>query len=429
MTGPHSVEALREIVTAARWFPAKEIEFALTHIGTLPLTDPSGEAEVFVEFLSLHSAGAGTTTLQVPIVITPDGPAEGTKNAAFVRAFLTVLREQATVGSPQLGATGTVEQVEALAAISDADIAAAKPITGEQSNTSIIIPGERPAICKIFRTLSPGANPDVDVPAALASAGWRSVPRPLGWITGHWPTTSGVVSGHLSVISEYVPDAEDGFELMCRLARENDADTATHLARNLGVTTHEMHERLRLALPAGDAHVPYSEPAELAALLAKRGAWAMAAVPALSAFAGAIAKVHAQVAQLPRLPAPQRIHGDYHLGQVLRSSHRGWLVLDFEGEPLRPLSERIRPDFALRDVAGMYRSFDYAQAVGEGTKAWCQDVRNAFTEGYGESDNSLFARALELDKALYEAVYEAGNRPDWLHIPLSGVRRLLPEVL
>ena len=113
-----------------------------------------------------------------------------------------------------------------------------------------------------------------------------------------------------------------------------------------------------------------------------------------------------------------------------------WFVLDFEGEPLRPLAERSRADQPLRDVAGMLRSFDYAAAVGGvADRGWLDAVRAAYLSAYEESSperdgtgrrvaTTLLA-ALELDKALYEAVYEARNRPDWIEIPLRGLQRIL----
>ncbi len=118
---------------------------------------------------------------------------------------------------------------------------------------------------------------------------------------------------------------------------------------------------------------------------------------------------------------------------------RGWVALDFEGEPLRPLAERVRPDLVQRDVAGMLRSFDYAAgSVGLAEPAvdatgWAAACRAAFLEGYaavagpaGDDDVALI-RALELDKALYEVVYESRNRPTWLPIPLAAVQRLTTE--
>jgi predicted trehalose synthase len=169
--------------------------------------------------------------------------------------------------------------------------------------------------------------------------------------------------------------------------------------------------------------------------------WAVDAVADLRPFTEAArARVDA-VRTVRGTPDLQQVHGDYHLGQVLHAGRRGWIVLDFEGEPLRPLSERVAPDLALRDVAGMLRSFDYAArhaTLGsEGgeqvavAQAWATECRDAFLDGYGAAmgrdprADELLLGALELDKALYEVVYETRNRPEWAVIPLAAVRRLL----
>jgi len=159
-------------------------------------------------------------------------------------------------------------------------------------------------------------------------------------------------------------------------------------------------------------------------------------VPELEELRDAVTAVYDRAEQAT-WPSLQRIHGDLHLGQVIDAPGRGWLLLDFEGEPLRPLPERTAPDLALRDVAGMLRSLDYAAGAahrehGADVPAeWAVAARTAFLDGYAREaghdpreDAELLA-ALELDKALYEAVYEVRNRPDWLPIPVAGVRRLL----
>ena len=124
-----------------------------------------------------------------------------------------------------------------------------------------------------------------------------------------------------------------------------------------------------------------------------------------------------------------RIHGDYHLGQLLARGDGGFSVIDFEGEPARPLEERRRPSSPLRDVAGMLRSFDYAASTAEretglAAGAWLPDARAAFLDGYGPNPSPLL-EAFELEKACYEVRYEAGNRPDWLWLPLAAIERMV----
>jgi maltokinase len=129
-----------------------------------------------------------------------------------------------------------------------------------------------------------------------------------------------------------------------------------------------------------------------------------------------------------------RIHGDYHLGQLLRTED-GFAVIDFEGEPARPLAERRAPASPLRDLAGMLRSLDYAAhtAIGrsgsDDPTGWLAEAREAFLDGYGgiSADEAPLLAAFELEKACYEVVYEANNRPDWIWLPLGAVERQLRE--
>jgi maltokinase len=180
--------------------------------------------------------------------------------------------------------------------------------------------------------------------------------------------------------------------------------------------------------------------------LVRRVEAAVEVVPDLAPYAPALREVYAEVAARTEPVEVQRVHGDYHLGQVLRTQD-GWILLDFEGEPARPLAERTALMSPLRDVAGMLRSYDYAArhllaeraSVGAAephlayrANEWAERNREAFCDGYAEAagrdprDEAVLLRAFELDKAVYEVVYEARNRPSWLSVPMGSIERLLP---
>ncbi|WP_167147675.1 phosphotransferase [Actinomyces sp. ZJ308] len=394
---------------------------------------------------------------------------DGAHHPAFWRAWALGALEAGTVLS-RAGALAIAQRAPRL-----------RVTTGEQSNTSVILPapagdgealGEQDAatgdlIVKLLRVLEHGRNPDVELSVALARSGWDRVRTPVAWSTLTWTRIGGCGQPTLeestdsAVACSFVPRADDGFELFCSLASTDDVDgpvraRAVDLARDLGRTTAQMHHHLAASL--GTSRPP--APAELAAALRSRARWALEEVPELSGHIPALElKVEQTLARLEELPALEpvtRIHGDYHLGQVLHEvgGRQRWYVLDFEGEPLRPLAQRSDPDLPARDVAGMLRSFDYAAAVGEAPHPdWLAAVRTAFEDGYrqarretrpepasqGDSQGSSQATGqaedsrqtvltcLELDKALYEAVYEARNRPDWLGIPVAGIDSVLNE--
>ncbi|MBR23181.1 MAG: phosphotransferase [Leifsonia sp.] len=315
---------------------------------------------------------------------------------------------------------------------------------GEQSNTSIIYDqgSEAAVVAKIFRLVHTGENPDVTLQTALTSAGYRSVPRMLGYLSGAWhdPYEHEERSvGHLAFAQEFIPGVQDGWQIA--LQSSADGEDFTAHAERLGRTTAEVHTGLAACLPTREATL-----GDIVGFVAgwhQRLAIATSDVPELRALRPAIEAVYdsAQDAPWPKL---QRIHGDYHLGQVLRRPSGEWLLVDFEGEPLRPLSERTRADSPLRDVAGMLRSFDYVVGARRNTAAdeaardavdpeWARAARAGFLDGYiAESEVDLRAHrqlldAFELDKAVYEAMYEARNRPAWLPIPLAGIRYLVSE--
>jgi maltokinase len=320
-------------------------------------------------------------------------------------------------------------------------------LTGEQSNTSLVY-GEE-AILKVFRRVAPGPNPDLEVSVALSRLGSPHVAAPLGWFeTG----TGGEVTV-LAILSQYLRAATDGWSLAATSVRDLYAEQDGQVtgaaeaggdfageANRLGAATAGVHAGLASAF--GAEQLPPGAAAEMAAGMRHRLAEAVAAVPALRAHASMLTGAYAELEALREPIRVQRIHGDYHLGQVLRTQS-GWVVLDFEGEPAVPLATRRARSSTLRDVAGMLRSFDYAarhQLLGHGgrdtlelaARDWVARNTGAFCAGYAGASGTdprgqaTLLRALTFDKAVYEVMYEARNRPSWLPIPLDSLAAAQP---
>ncbi|WP_208621798.1 maltokinase N-terminal cap-like domain-containing protein [Streptomyces recifensis] len=300
----------------------------------------------------------------------------------------------------------------------------ARLMTAEQSNSSVVY-GDT-FILKLLRRVTAGINPDLELPLALAREGCARVPAPVAWLRADLDTEPYV----LAVLQPFMNGATDGWELALReLAKGEDF---THEARALGRATAEVHTALARALPT--VTLGHAQLALLAGGMTERLAAAVQAVPALLPYESGLRSAFEALADLAREGqtwTAQRVHGDLHLGQCLRSPGDGWSLIDFEGEPSRPLAERRMPQPAVRDIAGMLRSFDYA-AHSAKTPApdWAHACRAAYCTGYAEvtgrdpRTDPVMLRAYETDKAIYEVVYEARHRPEWLSVPMSAVRRL-----
>lgn len=307
-------------------------------------------------------------------------------------------------------------------------VTGSRVLTGEQSNTSIVydVDGEPTIILKLFRTLHHGENPDVTVQRVLSDAGSPYVPRFYGSLDASWPDVgraSDSASGTLGFAQEFLRGVRDGWAVALDAAREG--RDFTDAASDLGRAVAGVHGALGAALETKDAGA--DEVAATGNAWQRRLSIAASEVPAVAERVDAIRAVYEAALARP-WPRLQRIHGDLHLGQVLAVPHGGWRIVDFEGEPLRPMAERAIPDLPPRDVAGMLRSFDYAGAVGAGPDAsgWAAACRDAFVAAYVEAPGAValdpvLLRALVLDKAVYESIYEARNRPDWLPVPLAGI--------
>ncbi|NKY16065.1 maltokinase N-terminal cap-like domain-containing protein, partial [Streptomyces somaliensis] len=297
-------------------------------------------------------------------------------------------------------------------------------LDAEQSNTSLVY-GDA-YILKVFRRIHPGANPDLELPLALARAGCARVPAPVAW----YEAGSGPEGSTLGVLQPYLRGSRDGWRLaLDALAAGRDF---AREARALGRATAEVHTALARALPT--VALTRRRARDLAAAMGRRLDAAARAVPALVPYVPGLRSAFEAVAASAGddgVRHVQRVHGDLHLGQVLRTPDGGWSVIDFEGEPTKPLAERRLPQPPVRDVAGILRSFDYAAHSHRPWRPeWAERCREAYCSGYAEASGrdprseGALLRAYETDKAVYEVVYEARHRPDWLRVPMAAVRRL-----
>lgn len=324
-------------------------------------------------------------------------------------------------------------------------------MTGEQSNSSARF--DDTAIMKLFRKVTTGVNPDVEIHDELTRGGSEHIAALYGWVEAE---IDGEVV-QLAMLQEFLRTATDGFELATGSIRTLLADPEQELvgsggdfageAARLGTALAEVHALLRERFPA--EHRGASAAAALADTMTDRLERTLLTVPELEPYADGLRAVYRSVADIGGLDV-QRVHGDLHLGQTLRTSH-GWRIVDFEGEPSRPIAERALPDSPWRDVAGMLRSFDYAtgvvavSSVGSGdeedtlrldlARQWVDRARTHFVDAYlavlpgtseSEPESSADARrtlldAYVADKAVYEVLYEKRNRPAWVSIPLAAV--------
>ncbi|MEU3075502.1 maltokinase N-terminal cap-like domain-containing protein [Streptomyces laurentii] len=294
---------------------------------------------------------------------------------------------------------------------------APRVLDAEQSNSSLVF-GES-FILKIFRRVSPGANPDLELPLALARAGCARVPAPVAWFEAGAAT--------LGVLQPYLRGSRDGWRLaLDALADGREFTTEAHA---LGRATAEVHLALATALPT--ERLERDRAASLAAAMGTRLDAAAQAVPALLPYVPGLRAVFAAAGDATGTGRLQRVHGDLHLGQTLRGSDGAWTVIDFEGEPAKPLDERRTSHPPVRDIAGMLRSFDYAARTHQPWNPdWSARCRDAYCAGYAEAsgadprDDPALLRAYETDKAVYEVLYEARHRPDWLPVPMAAIARL-----
>lgn len=463
-----------------RWFGSKSRTIAgveLADLAWLPLEGPPA-ALVVVE---VRFARGGPERYAIPLACLDDAPGaaeigrlddgagarvvEASAQEPVLRALLALLAAPDAQPTARGGAfvAGDLDPAAARglapAALADTTV---RPLGAEQSNTSVRVGGAW--VFKLFRRLEGGENPELELGRFLHErTSFRAFPALRGSLT--WRPASGPAST-LGVLQDLVENEGDGWSwTLARLGEVLGGRAAPEPLANemlvLGGVTADFHA----ALASDPLHPDFAPIPATAAdvagwragLLARAG-HALELIeerlstlpPESAALARALVRDRQGVVRAATPPDPVgdagferiRIHGDFHLGQTLRAGD-GFVLMDFEGEPARPLAERRAPTAALRDVAGMLRSFDYAiETVRAGRTGFGGPppaLREAFLGGYRAraaahpagflpSDPAAFAAwsdFFELDKAIYEIEYELNHRPGWLRIPLKGLARLL----
>jgi len=425
-----------------RWFAGHDLEAIEASVEDTVVLAPTGD--LVLAILRVVS-GAVAVRYQVPLFAAPSG---GVVDALDTPAGAEVFLDALLHGPADARLAITMTDATALR-----EHGRARVLHGEQSNTSVVFGGT--CILKLFRRLSEGRNPDVELTAWLSGPGnFASVPRVLAWgglDAGAWAADS-------LVIQEFVANDGDGWTWA--LERAKVAATAVAGGRSigswfeaaegrdllagaaaLGDVTATLHRALESAMDEGLRPEPFSREdwdevvGDVHADIDAASAVARDIAPGA---AGVLDALHARVPDAPRsFGRKTRVHGDYHLGQVLHTT-RGWFVVDFEGEPARSLASRTVLQHPLADVAGMLRSWDYAgaTAAGESHRAWVDAAAGAFLDAYrGRAAGSDYLPATRADedaildlfvlrKALYELRYELSSRPAWAAIPMAALERI-----
>jgi trehalose synthase-fused probable maltokinase len=457
---PESRE-LGEWMLRQRWFGAKARE-----LGEVSILDavalPDGSEAPILLLLAEVLAPAGTHELyQLPVGLA-EADGDGARPAEWIAAgggrmlydalagpthvarLATLIDEQATVSD---GAT-TV-RFQRAGELELPQVPSVRPVGAEQSNSSVVVDDR--FVLKVFRHLEAGINPELEVLSFLADHDFPHIAPIAGW----YSYEGELLDATLGLLQAYVADATDGWALVVAALENGIADDVLDPLGELGAVTGRMHAAL--ASESEDPAFAPEDPAdEHVALLTatideqiERLFLQLPERPALEPIAGRGEELRDRLSLLSHTGLGGRLirsHGDYHLGQTMLAP-AGWVVLDFEGEPRRPLPERRRKRSPLRDVAGMLRSISYAGLAGEllhqrasAPPGWEERARESFLSRYlAEVDPALLpagAQAIEkqlaifeLEKVLYELNYELENRPDWLVVPVSAIERLLEEPL
>jgi trehalose synthase-fused probable maltokinase len=456
-------EELRDWLSSQRWYASKSR--AVTAVEIVEHVELTGEPRLLLALAQARFPTGTHELYQLPLAIAWAGPDDhrgdedegiagpisrdgdlaafdALRNPVHARELMRRIDDCADIETQQ--GRFSFRRVEAAVPLDPG--ASVRAMGGEQSNSSLVL-GDR-IVLKVFRRLQPGINPELELLRFLTSREFENIAPLHGW----YEYEGAALVATLGVAQQLVPDGADGWELALA---EIPADSETFVQRvaGLGTATARMHSAL--ASDAADpAFAPEEPSAEATMLLTatidediERIFLRLPDDERLAPIVGRGQDVRERLAARAQVGIGGRqirIHGDYHLGQTLVTSG-GWVILDFEGEPARPLPERRQKRSPLRDVASMLRSFAYAvSAVGllRGQVApdgYEERLRERFLECYfaeidpallpaGESAVASMLAIFELEKAIYELRYELDNRPDWVSIPVAGIERILEKM-
>ncbi len=455
-----AIENSTDWVIDQRWFGDKARRVSTADIDLIQTVD-IGTSEAALAIARFSFEWGPDVRYFIPLVSTfpsetsPYG--EGLKDAftdpGFLRWFVDGFGDDRVIGGE---ATWTWRGLgTSLPDINSVDFSNAHAISGEQSNTSIVF--DRQFIGKMFRRVQPGLNPDLEVGEFLSTDDRFS----------HAPLLYGVVEVEhdgepiaLAAMQQFVPNRADGWTWLLGQLREMTTETLSDsidAVRLLATRTAELHVAFT-SEPGNEAFAP--EPFnhdDAQALIGRVIAEIEESVEGLVQHVSPaeVERIHKGMGELMGDAhslvgtSKIRVHGDYHLGQTLRTTDDDFMLIDFEGEPSRTMDQRRMKLPALKDVAGMVRSLDYAAATilrdekdanrRELIHGWLSEATHAFVDAYRDvaggaavrivpEGDAAFADALNLmiaEKALYEVRYELNNRPTWLPIPLNALRRLV----
>jgi trehalose synthase-fused probable maltokinase len=441
VTTPIDLTKLPDYLRNQRWFAGKAWPIkSVSVVDHARLELPGGRDFTLAVVEVIYELGHPDRYL-LPVESLGEGVQDAFEDVEALRALFNLIREKRVVPSASGQLRGEwLDTPEGLMALPSP--VPVRRLQVEQSNTSVVVAEK--VIFKVIRKLEAGINPEYEVGRFLATkTSFRATPTLLGALQSEGPA-----GATLAVVHRYIPNVTDGWRYTLEHFRRGPRLTEAFLGelRGLGQRLGELHHALGSSTddPAFSSEPILAEDLQRwsASIVGEMGVTlndASRQFPDLEGRREGLIGHARQLAHVPPSGQKIRIHGDLHLGQVLRTEG-DWLLFDFEGEPGRSFAQRREKYSPLRDVAGMLRSFDYAEATvqleGQAAGEHVEPARRAFLEGYRATtrgaaflpgDDASFHSmldAFELEKMLYEVRYELQNRPDWVRIPVQALMKM-----